>query len=182
MESILLQNHNLILMNSTFRKAALSDQPQIWTILQQAILRRKADGSNQWQDGYPNPEVVANDIAKEVGYVLVIEDKIAAYCAILINDEPEYDNLQGEWLTHADFVVFHRIAVADEYLGQGLSKLMFEQIESYARQHQIYSIKADTNFDNAVMLHLFAQTGYVYCGEVYFRGSPRKAFEKVLLN
>jgi GNAT superfamily N-acetyltransferase len=169
-------------MNSTFRKAALSDQPQIWTILQQAILRRKADGSNQWQDGYPNPEVVANDIAKEVGYVLVIEDKIAAYCAILINDEPEYDNLQGEWLTHADFVVFHRIAVADEYLGQGLSKLMFEQIESYARQHQIYSIKADTNFDNAVMLHLFAQTGYVYCGEVYFRGSPRKAFEKVLLN
>jgi GNAT superfamily N-acetyltransferase len=169
-------------MNPTFRKAALPDLPQIWAILQQAILRRKADGSNQWQDGYPNPEVVANDIAKEVGYVLVVQDKIAAYCAILINDEPEYDNLQGEWLTNADFVVFHRIAVADEYLGQGLAKLMFEQIESYARQHQIYSIKADTNFDNAAMLHLFAQTGYVYCGEVYFRGSPRKAFEKVLLN
>jgi hypothetical protein len=27
-------------------------------ILQQAIARRKADGSNQWQDGYPNPEVI----------------------------------------------------------------------------------------------------------------------------
>jgi GNAT superfamily N-acetyltransferase len=114
--------------------------------------------------------------------VLVIQDKIAAYCAILINDEPEYENLQGKWLTLADFVVFHRIAVADEYLGQGLAKLMFEQIESYARQHHIYSIKADTNFDNAAMLYLFAQTGYVYCGEVYFRGSPRKAFEKVILN
>jgi hypothetical protein len=22
------------------------------------IARRKADGSNQWQDGYPNPEVI----------------------------------------------------------------------------------------------------------------------------
>ncbi len=169
-------------MNFQFRLATLDDLPQIWAILQQAILRRKADGSNQWQDGYPNPEVVANDIAKEVGYVLVVQDKIAAYCAILINDEPEYENLHGEWLTHADFVVFHRIAVADEYLGKGLARLMFDYIESFARQHQIYSIKADTNFDNAAMLHLFAQTGYVYCGEVYFRGSPRKAFEKVLLN
>ncbi len=30
----------------------------IWEILQDAILRRKKDGSNQWQDGYPNPESV----------------------------------------------------------------------------------------------------------------------------
>jgi len=169
-------------MNYHFLLATLDDFPQIWTILQQAILRRKTDGSNQWQDGYPNLDVVAHDIAKEVGYVLTHNDKIIAYCAILINDEPEYANLEGKWLTNSDFVVFHRIAVADEYLGQGLARLMFDHIESFARQHHIYSIKADTNFDNAAMLHLFAQTGYVYCGEVYFRGSARKAFEKVLLN
>ena len=169
-------------MDYNFKKADVKDIPEIWAILQNAIIRRKNDGSNQWQDGYPNPDVVAHDIAKEVGYVLVVQDKIAAYCAILINDEPEYENLQGKWLTLADFVVFHRIAVADECLGQGLARLVFDYIESFARQHHIYSIKADTNFDNAAMLHLFAQAGYVYCGEVYFRGSPRKAFEKVVLN
>jgi GNAT superfamily N-acetyltransferase len=169
-------------MKYQFRKAELADLPQIWTILQQAILRRKADGSNQWQDGYPNPKVVTSDIEKEVGFVLVIQDKIVAYCAILINDEPEYENLHGEWITKSDFVVFHRIALAEEYLGKGLARLMFDHIESFARQHYIYSIKADTNFDNAAMLHLFTHTGYVYCGEVYFRGSPRMAFEKVLLN
>jgi len=169
-------------MDYQFRLARLDESPQIWTILQQAILRRKADGSNQWQDGYPNPDVVAHDIAKEAGYVLTHNDKIIAYCAILINDEPEYANLEGKWLTNSDFVVFHRIAVADEYLGQGLARLMIDYIESFARQHHIYSIKADTNFDNAAMLHLLAQAGYKYCGEVYFRGSPRKAFEKVLIN
>ena len=169
-------------MNYHFRKAELSDLPQIWTILQQAILRRKADGSNQWQDGYPNPEVVTSDIEKEVGFVLVIKDKIVAYCAILINDEPEYENLQGKWLTTSDFVVFHRIAVAKEFVGKGIAKMMFTQIEKYAIEQNISSIKADTNFDNAAMLHLFAQSGYKYCGEVYFRGSPRMAFEKVLLN
>jgi GNAT superfamily N-acetyltransferase len=169
-------------MNYQFRKAELADLPQIWTILQQAILRRKADESNQWQDGYPNPEVVISDIQKEVGYVLVIQDKIVAYCAILINDEPEYENLQGEWLTTSDFVVFHRIAVAEEYLRQGIAKAMFANIEKFAIHHQIYSIKADTNFDNAAMLHLFAQAGYIYCGKVYFKGSPRNAFEKIILN
>ena len=51
-------------MNYNFRKATITDAPKIWIILQQAILRRKADGSNQWQDGYPNPEIIQQDIEK----------------------------------------------------------------------------------------------------------------------
>ncbi|MFT4092143.1 MAG: hypothetical protein QM640_00795 [Niabella sp.] len=38
----------------------------------------------------------------------------------------------------------------------------------------------DTNFDNAPMLHILNKLGYIYCGEVFFRGAARKAFEKVL--
>jgi hypothetical protein len=30
------------------------------------------------------------------------------------------------------------------------------------------------------MLKIFERMNFSYCGEVYFRGSPRKAFEKVL--
>jgi hypothetical protein len=47
-------------------------------------------------------------------------------------------------------------------------------------ENNIYSIKADSNFDNPAMINLFEKTGYKYCDEVYFRGSPKKAFEKVL--
>jgi GNAT superfamily N-acetyltransferase len=158
----------------------LEDVPLIWEVLQQAIARRKADGSNQWQDGYPNLEVVTNDIHKGVGYAATHQDTIVGYVAVLVNDEPEYGHLKGAWLTDTDFVVFHRVAVANDYLGQGVAKALFAFIESFARQHDIHSIKADTNFDNAAMLHLFHSVGYEYCGEVYFRGSPRKAFEKVL--
>jgi GNAT superfamily N-acetyltransferase len=167
-------------MNFQFRLATLDDLPQIWAILQQAILRRKADGSNQWQDGYPNPTVVANDIEKGVGYVALHNDTIVGYVAVLVNDEPEYANLDGQWLTNTEFIVFHRVAVADDYLGKGVAKALFDFIEAYAKQQGIASIKADTNFDNPAMLSLFDKYGYAYCGEVYFRGSPRKAFEKVL--
>ncbi|QAA81692.1 GNAT family N-acetyltransferase [Aequorivita sp. H23M31] len=167
-------------MNYTFRKATIQDIPQIWQILQDAIARRKDDGSNQWQDGYPNPETIENDITIEAGYILEIDSQIAGYAAILINDEPEYDNLKGKWLTTGDFVVFHRLAVAKEFLGKGMASELFLQIEKFAKDHNINSIKADTNFDNLAMLHLFENLGYHFCGEVYFRGSARKAYEKVL--
>lgn len=168
-------------MSYHFRPATQAEVPQIWTILQHAIQRRKADSSNQWQDGYPNPEVVTQDIEKGVGYVLTLDDIPIAYTAILINDEPAYTDIEGEWLTHSDFVVFHRVAVAESFLGKGVAKALFGFIEDFARQHHIYSIKVDTNYDNAAMLTLLKKRDYVYCGEVYFRGSARKAFEKVLL-
>lgn len=167
-------------MNLQFRKATSQEIPIIWEILQKAIARRKADGSNQWQDGYPNPEVIQNDIEKEAGYVLTDGNTILGYCAVFINDEPAYEGIDGRWLSNGDFVVFHRVAIAEEYLGKGLAKEMMKFIEDFALAHQIYSVKADTNFDNIPMMKSFEKAGYTYCGEVYFRGSPRKAYEKVL--
>ena len=41
--------------------ATPADASAIWTILSAAIQRRKTEGSNQWQDGYPNEQVIAND-------------------------------------------------------------------------------------------------------------------------
>ena len=145
--------------------ATPADASVIWAILSAAIQRRKTEGSNQWQDGYPNEQVIANDIAKGYGYVLVEDDEIVGYCALLINDEPEYAHIKGKWLTSGDFVVFHRVAIAPNHLG---------------RDNGIHSLRADTNFDNTPMLHLFEKLGYQYCGEVTFRGSSRKAFEKIL--
>ena len=167
-------------MNYQFRKATLLDVNPIWEILQQAIQRRKRDGSNQWQDGYPNPEVIQKDIEKASGYVLVENGKVIGYTALIINDEPAYAVLEGKWLTNDDFVVLHRVAIAEEYLGKGLAKLIMKEVENFALKNSIYSVKADTNFDNVAMIKIFESLGYSYCGEVHFRGSPRKAYEKVL--
>ncbi|CAM3604609.1 N-acetyltransferase domain-containing protein [Pontibacter korlensis] len=98
----------------------------------------------------------------------------------MINDEPEYARIEGKWLTNDDFVVVHRVAISEKHLGKGLAKKIFGFIEDFARSNNIYSIKADTNFDNMAMINTFEKLGYVYCGEVYFRGSPRRAYEKVL--
>ncbi|MEO8253635.1 MAG: GNAT family N-acetyltransferase [Flavobacterium sp.] len=168
-------------MNFHFRKASCDETAEIWSILQQAIIRRKKDGSQQWQDGYPNLNVVKNDIEKEQGFVLLEDTKIIGYTAILINDEPAYAALDGNWLTNDAFVVIHRVAISENYLGKGLAKKIMEYVEDFALKNNIYSIKADTNFDNIAMIKIFENLGYIFCGEIYFRGSPRKAYEKVLL-
>lgn len=167
-------------MEYLFRQATANDITQIWEILAAAIERRKIDGSKQWQDGYPNPEVIKNDIDKAIGYVLTNGDVIIGYSAILINDEPAYADIQGKWLTNGDFLVYHRVAISAHYLGKGLAQTLLKHIEGLALAKNITSLKVDTNFDNTGMLKILNKLGYVYCGEVFFRGSPRKAFEKVL--
>jgi GNAT superfamily N-acetyltransferase len=168
-------------MDYQFRQAKASEAPHIWTILQQAIKRRKKDGSSQWQDGYPNSVNIDNDIEKGIGYVLLENNVIVGYTAVLINDEPAYDHIEGKWLTTGDFVVVHRVAISDEHSGKGLSKKMMKFVEEFALRNNISSIKADTNFDNIAMMKTFDRLGHVYCGEVYFRGSARRAYEKVLV-
>lgn len=167
-------------MNYHFRKASPSEIPQIWDILQQAIAHRKEDGSNQWQDGYPNPDVIQNDIINNAGFVLTEGDTIIGYSALLINDEPAYEKIEGNWLTNDDFVVFHRVAISENHLGKGLATKLVGFIEEFAISNNIFSIKADTNFDNFAMMKVFEKLGYTYCGEVYFRGSSRRAYEKVI--
>jgi hypothetical protein len=147
-----------------FRKAQIDEIILIWDILTQAILRRKEDGSEQWQDGYPNPEVIQKDIQKEAGYVLTEGETIIGYCAVIINDEPEYSKIEGTWLTNDDFVVFHRLAISSTYLGKGLAKIITGLIENFAVSNKIFSVKADTNFDNLAMLKIFEKLGYSYCG------------------
>lgn len=167
-------------MDYTLRQATAAEVPQVWEIIQQAIERRRLDGSRQWQDGYPNEQVIGSDVARGIGYVLTEDGRIAGYAAVLFNDEPAYEDLKGTWLSNDTFAVVHRLALLQQDLGKGLAQRIFYLIEGIAKQQGIYSIKVDTNFDNLAMLAIFEKLGYSYCGEVEFRGGIRKAFEKTL--
>jgi GNAT superfamily N-acetyltransferase len=162
------------------RKVTLSDSPMIWTILQDAIEQRRLEGSNQWQDGYPNVLTIENDIKNGYGYVLTCEETILAYAAIIFDKEPAYDHIEGKWLTDGDYVVVHRVAVCSTTKGKGIATQLFKHIEELCLEHKIYSIKVDTNFDNVPMLKILDKLQYTYCGEVFFRGAARRAFEKTL--
>ncbi|MBL7909646.1 MAG: GNAT family N-acetyltransferase [Bacteroidia bacterium] len=162
------------------RKATFLELPIIWQILQQAIEQRRQDGSTQWQNGYPNEQSIHDDITKGYGYVLVDNEEIVAYAAIIFDIEPAYTDIIGKWLSAGDYVVVHRVATANAVKGKGVATYLFKQIEELSIEKKVYSIKVDTNFDNIPMLKIVDRLGYTYCGEVFFNGSPRRAYEKVL--
>ncbi len=163
-----------------FRKAKMEDFAAIWGIIAFAIASRKLDGSEQWQDGYPNKNTILSDIHNGCGYVLLKNQDIVFYSAILFEIEPAYEAIKGNWLTNSEYCTVHRMAVAPNAKGQGFARQMLLKVEELCLSKQIFSIKIDTNFDNPKMLQLIQKMGYSYCGKVYFRGQERKAFEKVL--
>lgn len=162
------------------RKAQQSELPVIWEILQYAIEQRRKDGSAQWQDGYPNENSVQHDL--DEGYAHVVEDdgEILAYAAVIFDKEPAYDEIDGKWLSEGDYLVVHRVAASPLAKGRRIATKLFQLLEQLAINKKVYSIKVDTNFDNIAMLKILERLGYTYCGEVYFRGGARRAFEKLL--
>jgi GNAT superfamily N-acetyltransferase len=163
------------------RKADIAEIPLIWNILQDAIEQRRQDGSTQWQDGYPNELTIQNDIKNGCAYVLTENNSILCYAAIIFDKEPAYESIQGKWLTNCDYAVVHRVAVSKLAKGKGIATKLFRNIEDLCLKQNIYSIKVDTNFDNVPMLKILDRLSYTYCGEVFFRGASRKAFEKKLI-
>lgn len=162
------------------RKAERTELPAIWAIVQFAIEQRRLDGSTQWQDGYPNPNTLADDLENGVAYVLDEEGELLLYAAIILEPEPAYAGIEGRWLTDGPYMVLHRVTASAKAKGRGIATAFFHMAEDLCRSKGVHSIKVDTNFDNAPMLRIMEKLGYTYCGEVYFRGAARKAFEKVL--
>lgn len=165
----------------TLRQAHQNDVSIIWEIIQQAILKRKREGSTQWQNGYPNEQVIQDDIDKGYGYVAVAEGQIVGYIAIIFDGEPAYDNIEGAWISNAPFAVLHRLAVRQDTAIKGIGSAMMNAVEAIVQSKNFTVIRVDTNFDNLPMLNVFRKLGYQYCGIVLLPGGAREAFEKILV-
>ncbi len=162
------------------RLANNSEVAIIWDILQDAIAQRKKDGSDQWQNGYPNKQTIKNDIANSHGYVLVENNIIMAYAAIIFGIEPTYQEITGSWLSEDPYLVVHRVATSEMHKGKGIATKLFILLEGLALSKNTFSIKVDTNFDNKQMLKILEKLNYTFCGTIYVSGAPRMAYQKLL--
>lgn len=163
-----------------FRLATPADKDRIWEIMQQAIAQRKADGSMQWQDGYPNEDTIKDDIEHGYGYVLVENGVVIAYGAILFHDEPFDWPFNGKWLTNDKYCVVHRVGIHSSAKGRGLGTHIFKLAEELAISKKYASMKIYTSFDNAIMLHILDKLKYTYCGDFVHNGLRIVGYEKIL--
>ncbi|HEY8422547.1 MAG TPA: GNAT family N-acetyltransferase [Thermoclostridium sp.] len=165
-----------------FRRAVSADLNEILEIIRQAQDYFKNKGIDQWQNNYPNEEVINNDIESKKGYVLVDGDIIVGTVSVSFDGEKTYDYIEGEWLSNGDYAVVHRIAVRMDYKGKGLASVILKNIEHMCLKEGIHSIKVDTHEDNRSMQRLLQKNRFTYCGVIYLQdGSKRLAYEKLLI-
>ncbi len=172
-------------MTLNIKKTTKSDIDRIMIILGEARKSMGKLGIDQWQYGYPTRDIVKEDVAVGMSYVVREEgdDEIYATFCIKEGGEPTYANIyEGVWMTKGDYVAIHRIAVCDAKRGTGMSDKILEFIIDECKKKGIYSIKVDTHRGNIPMLKFVERNGFVRCGIIYLAdGEERIAFEKVIV-
>lgn len=165
-----------------FRKAVESDVDNIMCIIKQAQDYFKSQKIDQWQNNYPNYEIIRDDIRNNNGYVLSKDNTIVGTVAIVFGEEKDYKDIyNGQWISDNDYLTIHRLAVASNYKGLGLSSIILNNIEDICMQKGIFSIRVDTHEENIPMQRFLGKSGFQYCGIVYLEdGGKRIAFEKII--
>ncbi|MFC3927096.1 N-acetyltransferase family protein [Streptococcus caprae] len=159
------------------RLAHPNELNRILEIIEQAKVRLAASGSDQWQDGYPNQDTIFDDILESRGYVALINGQVAAYAAVCKGNEASYNDIyEGKWLhNNYMYVTFHRVAVADEFAGQGIIQTF---LQGLIEGEKGPDFRCDTHEKNATMQHILDKLGFTYCGKVPLHG-VRLVYQKI---
>lgn len=162
------------------------DADELMSVYSQARARIARLGIDQWQygGGFPPRATVLGDIKQKRLFVARDESGILAAAALCEGLEPEYQNIDGAWLTDGAYMTVHRLAAADRALGVGAKALMDFAV-AYAYEKGAKSLRADTHAGNTVMLAFLKKRGFEKCGTVEYAeitdgDKSRVAFEKVL--
>lgn len=162
------------------RLAHIDDLNDIMNIIKEAQLRMKEAHMTQWQNNYPNPEVILKDILDKALYVYVQDGLIIGTMSVFSYDVV-YDNIEGTWLNQNPYMVIHRITLASSVLGQNKTK---EMIDFVFNQFKTKDIRIDTHPKNTAMIKSLERQGFVYCGIVYVttdKDALRLAYHKHIL-
>ena len=130
---------------------------------------------NQWINGYPQKELISNEIANGHCYVCETNDSsekrvVATFCFIE-GPDPTYSYIEdGEWPDDLPYYVIHRLA--SDGTVHGIASTC---IEWGLERSSV--LRVDTHHDNKVMQHLLEKNGFSRCGIIYVaNGTPRIAY------
>ena len=158
----------------TIRAAAMQDLHRIEEIYEYARAFMRANGNpHQWSDyGYPEHELLTEDIEKQQLFVIEERGGIHGVFAFILGDDPTYTVIRdGTWPNALPYGTIHRIAQDGTIRGAVRAALGFAL--QFTPQ-----VRADTHPDNLPMRHTLKKNGFRRCGIIYLKsGDPRIAYQ-----
>ncbi|OKP92931.1 GCN5 family acetyltransferase [Paenibacillus sp. P32E] len=171
----------MYMSGNEIRIARKDEIGEIMELISKCVQVMQDGGSDQWNDTYPNREVIGKDIADGTLYVCVDQAAIAGIIVLDNNQAEQYEAI--DWLeVKGPNLIMHRLAVHPEVQGKGIARKLIAFAEEYARSSGYTSIRLDTYAMNNKTLVLYPSLGYERRGEVDFPGRTANfpVFEKVL--
>lgn len=155
------------------RKALQDDLPRLLDIFAHARQFMVQMGNpNQWDESYPSPTLLSQDITSGDSYVVLHNGRIEATFLLRFGADPSYSTIyHGAWLNSQPYATIHRIA------STGAVKGIFHIVVQLALRHY-RNIRIDTHHDNRPMQAAILKEGFKYCGIIYCEnGGERMAFQ-----
>ncbi len=136
---------------------------------------RQTGNLNQWINGYPQKELVLEDINLNRFYGVYDNGELVGVFMMLVGNDPTYQKIyNGNWLNDEEYAVIHRIATVLH--GKGIAKACYDFALSKCK-----NLRIDTHSDNLVMQRSLQKNGFKYCGVIYLlNGDPRLAYQKTI--
>lgn len=157
------------------RKSTVEDIPAIMEVYEIARKFMRDHGNYaQWINGYPQEELIREDIRTDGSYVCVENQEIVGTFYFHIGDDETYHVIEnGQWSCDREYGVIHRLGSSGKAHG-----LLKKSVEFCAAQ--IDYLRVDTHADNKPMQGALKKNGFHECGVIYVGdGTPRVAFDQI---
>jgi len=160
-----------------FRLASIDEVNYINCMFDTAKTKGRIDGTSDWDEDYPNREIVEEDIKNKALYVFEEQERIIASISIVEEEPEEIKHLSWERVRSCFLV---RLCVAPEYQGKGIGEQMMKSISIVAKEKgykATHHLAADAN---KAANRLYKRMGYKDLGLVHAYGTDFNAYERVL--
>jgi len=168
-----------IQLNISFRKANKNDLDSVFNVFTDAIAEMNRNNILQWDERYPDRELLAEDISKNQLYLGMAEGDIASAYVVNSECDDEYEN--GDWqYPNASFCVIHRLCVNPKFQKKGVGTITVRHIEEELKNEGVETIRLDAFTLNPFALKMYDKLGYLKVGTVDWRVGRFWLMEKKL--
>ena len=168
-----------IKMKVNYRLGEQADLAAITNMVQSVINHMRKKNIDQWDEKYPDKEILLQDINSQELFVGEIAGEIAVLFVLNQETDPEYSN--GDWTDPGrPFYVIHRLCVNPAFQNDGIGRSTMKWIEDVVSAKGIQAIRLDTFCENPIAIRLYESLGYQKVGYVHWRKGKFVLIEKLL--
>lgn len=164
-------------MTFNYRLALKEDLQEVNDMFKAAIELMETQDIHQWDEIYPNKDIIYDDILKNQLYLCFLNDKLVS--AFVLNKECDKEYDYADWkYTSCEYVIIHRLCVNPEMQNKSLGKKTVRLIEEIAFKNGFGAIRLDCFTENPFAFRLYQKLGYTVTGYANFRKGKFYLMEK----